>query len=321
MKRKLIKQGRGGSFTINLPKKWVDERNLKAGEDVDLAIEEDKITIRADEIKTQAHEIKLDITNFNTKTIDILLMEMYSTGFTQIKLKYKNKTTEAGGFYGSKPIVVSEFLTKIVSNNIGFEIFEQDDHSTLIKQVSKVDEEEFNMTIRRLFILTKEINNKLLDHFENKDSNLKNVQNDVLHMWRFVYYGMRLISLNVIQKNKTSLQSIMDHFEIISSTYNFLISKLTKKDQFDKDTIKQLVQLKELSEIAYSTFYKFNFENYAIFDKELRKFYKQSEKYPKDCSDKEIEIKRLFVHCALSLHHIMKNTIKIELEKRKVSNA
>ncbi|MBU1111957.1 MAG: hypothetical protein ABIG93_03450 [archaeon] len=321
MKRKLIKQGRGGSFTINLPKKWVDERNLKSGEDIDLAVEEDKITIRAEEIKQQEYTLKLDITNFKAKTIDILLMEIYSTGFTKVLLTYKNKNTETGSYYDTKPVAVSEFLTKIVINNIGFEIFEQDDHSTLIKQVSKVDEEEFNMTIRRLFILTKEINNKLLEFFENRDTNLNTIQNDVLHMWRFVYYGMRLISLNVVQKNKTNLHAIMDHFEIISSTYNFLISKLTRKDKFDKDTIKQLIQLKELSEIAYSTFYKFNFENYAQFDKELRKFYKQSEKYPKNCSDKEIEIKRLFVHCALSLHHIMKNTIKIELGKRKVSNA
>ena len=74
MKRKLIKQG-GGGYTIYLPKKWVDKKGLKEGNQVDVQETETSLIIGSP-VKGKK-EISIEITEENRTNIRNILTHIY----------------------------------------------------------------------------------------------------------------------------------------------------------------------------------------------------------------------------------------------------
>ena len=50
MRRKLVKQG-VNALTVTLPAKWIEKKGLKAGDEIDVVEEENKIEIYSDTLK------------------------------------------------------------------------------------------------------------------------------------------------------------------------------------------------------------------------------------------------------------------------------
>jgi len=313
MKRKLIKQGIGG-VTISLPISWVRENNLEPGDELDVIENENNLILQNEQIKNKQHYIKIDFSKFSAKTIYRLLTNIYTEGFTDVKIKYSNITTTALDNKGK--INVSDFINTIIDEYIGFEIIDQNDNFTHIQQVSIIDEDESDMTIRRIFFLNSSILEKIKESLRGKTITKNSIKRDIFHMWKFLYYRMRLIKLRVVKGNKVNHYSMMDHFEIMANNYNIMINYLGK-DEFSNKLLEMTKEVQRLNKIAQDYYYKFSYIRYNEFDLELRKFYAKVEKQIKHLDDKEIEFKRLLTNCVISIHNIVKIRISMELRNTK----
>ena len=84
MGRKLIKQG-GGGYTIYLPKRWVDEKGLKAGDEIDIAETKGGLLLRS-ESTPKLKEATLNIA-FKDKTfIRYIMTNFYRAGYDKVTL-------------------------------------------------------------------------------------------------------------------------------------------------------------------------------------------------------------------------------------------
>jgi hypothetical protein len=75
MKRKIIKQGLGG-YTIYLPKKWIDNFKLQAGDEINLDLIDNKLLISAEGIK-EKRQTTITVTGENKIFLKTSLIHIY----------------------------------------------------------------------------------------------------------------------------------------------------------------------------------------------------------------------------------------------------
>jgi bifunctional DNA-binding transcriptional regulator/antitoxin component of YhaV-PrlF toxin-antitoxin module len=88
MQRKLIRQG-GGGYTIYLPKKWVDVRGLKPGQQVTIEEMDAELIIRAS--GQLARELELSIEGDPSQFIRMKLMNLYRLGYDRVRISYASE--------------------------------------------------------------------------------------------------------------------------------------------------------------------------------------------------------------------------------------
>ena len=170
MQRKLVKQGKG-ALTVSLPKKWIDTNSLEQGDIVDIEDNNNQLSVTS-QLKKVEKILDLDITNLHVKTIQQTIKSTYRDGITELNLTFKNKTAKHIKHSFLKKELknnikeeyrITNIVKEIIQDLIGFEIIKQESNQITIKQISKVDEEEFNSTFRRIYLLTLSLNNSIIE--------------------------------------------------------------------------------------------------------------------------------------------------------------
>jgi phosphate uptake regulator len=177
MKRKLIKQGGGGGLTVYLPKKWIDAQGLKGGDEVEIEEEDSKLMLSQIGVKKQVKraKISLDFEHFNIYRS--IIGGLFRGGYDEIKV----------GFRDPKAIPV---LQKTVDFLYGFEIFDIDEESCVIRSVYHPETSDIKPHITRMFhtiitmqtIIADDIRNRKYDSKEELFAFRNNVlkQRDVV---------------------------------------------------------------------------------------------------------------------------------------------
>jgi phosphate uptake regulator len=143
MKRKLIKQG-GSGLVAYIPKKWIDEKNLKAGDEISIAEEEGDLIISS-ETKEKKKEIKLDFSSEDPLFIKIIINDLYREGYDKMTLEYSSK-----GQLKTIKETINQYL-------LGFEISGKDGDSIILENVAVPDEEKQEVLLRRIFFILEEM--------------------------------------------------------------------------------------------------------------------------------------------------------------------
>jgi len=121
MKRKLIKQGLGG-MTIYLPKKWIERKGLKGGDEINL-IETEAGLIIGSESK-EKKKVKITITDKNRHDILHILTHAYRKGYETITME---------GLSDKDLRIIKNIVKDWL---IGFEITEKTNSSCKIENIS-----------------------------------------------------------------------------------------------------------------------------------------------------------------------------------------
>jgi len=131
MKRKLIRQGGGKGLTVYLPKKWIDERHLGPGDEINIDELEDNL-ILSTAVKEEKSSVTLDIKGEHPMTIRTIIANAYRSGYDSIKVKFKNKEQR-------------QIIEDVVSSNLlGFEVMGEKDDFLIIESVAEPSVEDFN---------------------------------------------------------------------------------------------------------------------------------------------------------------------------------
>ena len=122
MKRKIIKQG-NNSFTITLPRQWLNKYSLTASDELEVVEQGNKLTISFEkEIDVEKHvEIDADRTSDLLKRI---LHSVYRTGYDEIRINYRK-----AGAIKSVLDILNDFM-------IGFEVLEQGKNHCVLKNIT-----------------------------------------------------------------------------------------------------------------------------------------------------------------------------------------
>lgn len=220
MRRKLIKQGKGG-FTITIPIQYVREFNLRAGDELEFQVDENQLVLQPYRNKRQRKEITLeagDVTETNLRT---LLVNAYRAGFDIIKLTFKGDKT---------------LLTEIVKEHLlGFEMFKSKAWYT-IESVAEPSYEDFERIIQRQFFMILEILRNITD-----DS----VKNNVLIVQKYDNFLKRCISKRFfLPKTGLFFWQFLSNLTQISRQCYYLHKELQKnKEKLNTEEIKYLQKI------------------------------------------------------------------------------
>lgn len=178
MKRRLVQQG-AATLMVSIPAKWARKFRLKKGDEIEVAETEDTLVLSS-EAKARRARLELDVSNFYP-LVKRIVGNKYIQGFDEIVLT------------SQKPEVLKDVPDVVKAHLLGFEVVEQSRNRIVVKEVSHVAEEEFDVMLRRLFLLVKMMGSDLVSALKSKEDVDYVVRQDE-NVNRFANYCLRTIN-------------------------------------------------------------------------------------------------------------------------------
>ncbi|MBI4154862.1 hypothetical protein HY498_02130 [Candidatus Woesearchaeota archaeon] len=218
MKRKVAKIG-PSTLMISLPSKWCKHFNIQKGAELDIEEQGSELKIKTEGNKAQ-HEITIDIRNLNERTIKWILGVPNKKGYDIINVLHNANQLN----------LVNDSFKNIY---IGFVITDQTEEKTVFKKVSLETKEEFDPILRRTFLITVSLAEKVVNNL--KDRNHKKLKehlslertNNLLvdHCHRL------LVKFGYQNYEKTSFYFLLCwNLEKLADEYKYLINYFSNKN-------------------------------------------------------------------------------------------
>ncbi len=235
MKRKLISQGKGDSVTLYIPKKWIDNRGLKAGDEVDIDEMDHNLIISTEVQKIQNLSTEIKLKNLTESMIRTAITYPYRLGYDKVTVFYYTKNQ-------------LEILKNVVKTRLlGFEIVSIDEKGVIIENITEPSGEKFEVLMQKIIYNTGQF-------FECIESILQKQKpfydyNDIQHQIQlYDNFCRRVITKRkAIEKNATLYWSFLTVFiHATRNLYHFAKYIEKYKGTISKPTIKFFEEAKEI---------------------------------------------------------------------------
>ncbi|MEK6949232.1 MAG: AbrB/MazE/SpoVT family DNA-binding domain-containing protein [Nanoarchaeota archaeon] len=137
MKRKVI-QIANSTQLISLPRKWSLKYNIQKGDELEVEEQGNTIVVST-ERDVSSSRIQIDFRGKDA-LIHRALSSLYRAGYDEISIMFE------------KPSELKIIQSTINQELIGFEVIEETKDNIIVKQVSKINQSEFESMLRRIFI-------------------------------------------------------------------------------------------------------------------------------------------------------------------------
>ena len=247
IKRKIVLHG-PSTLTISLPTKWVKKFKVKKGDE--LNIEEYGRELRINTEKEFSPERK-EINIGNLKKLGrTYLTSSYRQGYEEVELSYEDSE-------------YIEAIQNIISREItGFEIIKQGKNSCLIRDIAGHGKDEFDIVLRRIWLLMLDLSEQSLNAIKRNDSaNIKIINSIDYSINKFTNYCLRnLVKKGHINFGKTALYyHLIKSLEEIADKYKDLANFFTKEEKkSDKKTISTFNEVNKYLKEFYELYYKYD---------------------------------------------------------------
>ncbi len=235
MKRKLIRQGGGGGLTIYVPKKWIDKIGLKAGDEVEVDEEHNKLIIDSKK-KKQKQEIVIDIPIAEKSLISRFIANLYRQGYDKITIRFENKN-------------VIKTVKKIVETAIiGFDVRSRSDKEYVIESITEPSIDNFNNIINKEFFILKEIMRILEKNIIKRNKQeFREVEELVRSVHKYANFLRRCISKGLFSTKLAPIYWLfLSHITLAGRNLGFLNNHVhDRKINMNKDIKKFLSAAKE----------------------------------------------------------------------------
>jgi phosphate uptake regulator len=256
--RKLIQHGLS-SLTLALPAKWLQARKLRKGDSLLIKEEGNKLLISTEE--GIAHDkVTIHVDGLDRTSLLLYIQSLYRFGYSEVEVLFSDPLITH--HRTRENVSVSSVVHYITNRLLGFEIIEQTQGRILIKYLTKEAEEDFQVILRRIFLLILENADMLLEGIKKQDYNLiAAVEDGHDSITKFVSYALRL--LNKYGYPDVKKTSFFHH--IIASLDKVVdILKYNARDimihrrPFDKETLLIWQQVNQSLRTYYTLFYSFD---------------------------------------------------------------
>jgi len=233
VKRKLISQG-GGGFTLYLPKKWVEERKLKPGDDVEVAeINENLIISSASKAKK---ETVISLREETKQQVYIKLSHAYRMGFDRIII------------HGMTPTLLKMIASVVNENLLGFEIVNKENSKCIIENITEPTDEKFSILIRRILFQIQETYHAIQKDFSNKGiENRDEIASIRTSLDKHVFFCRRIISKKInVEENSILHWELLTFLMHIQHSLYYLYEAYAKEREVTKETIDLFAKLEPI---------------------------------------------------------------------------
>ncbi|MCA9497087.1 MAG: hypothetical protein KC589_09150 [Nanoarchaeota archaeon] len=245
-RRKLIKQGKGG-YTIYLPKKWIDKKGLKEGDEIKIYETNTSLVINS-QIK-EKKDITIKISQYNENDIKHLMTFSYRNGFDKIILKGE----------------ISKYHHKIKEYNsnllLGFEITKIEANQIILENISEPTEQKYDILLRRIFFIIKDNLNTLKEDYKNNNFvNTNNIQDSKNQVDKFLQFCRRILNKEKDIKNPVTNWELLSNLMKIEHSIFYLYQYISNnKNIKSKKKIENLFEtVIEIFDTLYDAYYKRN---------------------------------------------------------------
>ncbi|HLG23831.1 MAG TPA: phosphate uptake regulator PhoU [Candidatus Nanoarchaeia archaeon] len=251
IKRKIVQHG-PSTLIISLPSQWVKQHGVRKGDELDVKEQDKTLIISVDKVIAD-YSLTQDISGFNSFLLTRFLGRSYQKGYDKLYLIHNN------------PELLKAVQEKILEL-IGYEIIEQNDKNCVIQSISSHIELDFENSLRKAFLIVKQIIENCYDAYKNEDtSTLQNLYLKDIQVNRFCYFCQRQINKEQYVPFEQSQQShvlyyLIEVLEDLGDTYKKLAQELAASKKKNKEVLGLLKLIFEQFDVSYSFFYKATLE-------------------------------------------------------------
>jgi len=248
MKRKLIKQG-NNAFTVTLPVTWIRGNNLKAGSEIDIAEEKNKLVIEPKgKPKLTKQEVTIDEHSYDF--IRRILTNSYKKGIDELKLVFK------------KDIPLDIINNSLSELTIGYEVTDVTKNHCIIKSFSSAEGENIEISIRKCFFLIRDMNQIILEDIQSrKFTHQEKIGALNANVRKLTNYAIRTSTKTIKDAVEVQYNSkIFSNLYLFSIKLSYIYSYLRGAKRTSPSTKQILDKLFELFEIFYDSYYKKNLD-------------------------------------------------------------
>jgi phosphate uptake regulator len=263
MQRKLIKQG-GSGLVAYIPKKWIDEKGLKAGEEISFNEEAGDLLISA-KSSIDKKEIELSLEKDDPLFIKIIINDLYRSGFDKMNISYRtNEQLQAINE------TVNEYL-------LGFEVTEKANGKITIENITLPEEEKQGALLRRMFFIIRDMFEIVERKMDRKDSAVDEaeIREDKRKIGQYDNYSRRNISKKKFYQESSSFYWLLYYqiYLISHSLYHLhKILRENKRLKVSKSTIELLISIKEFYKTMETGFFKQDLEGLKAINSKMNDF-------------------------------------------------
>jgi len=183
----------GSTYVLSLPKKWVDEMNLKSGDPVSIVknVNRSLSILPTGGSQTNISKSRTTITQKESlESIQRRIIAMYLAGYQMIEIHAKGSRIQ--------PDQKKAIRDLVRRNMIGTEIVASTPESMIIQVLSSLPELSINDALKRMFLLTSTMHRQAIDALKEIDMELGE---EIIHsddeVDRFSMYVLRNLTLAV----------------------------------------------------------------------------------------------------------------------------
>ena len=274
---------------ISLPRKWSLQFNVKKGDELEVEEDGNKLSISTE--KTQeSKNIEVDITNLDRDSFLFLIRILYIRGYDEIKLVFNNPVVEHYRI-NKKVKVISEIHTEI-NRLTGIEVIQQKENFCILKVLSESSMKEFDLILRRIFLLVMDASNDLINGISKGDKYLlESMEEKHNTITKFVANGLRLLNKfgHPVHKNTLLYYHIIESLDNINDIFKESSREIVNfKIKISKNFQDILVRINQSLEDYNKLFYKFDFKLVEKLSADRYKLIEELKALPKKISREEI---------------------------------
>ncbi len=266
MKRKVNKIG-PSTLMVSLPSKWAKKYGIKAGDEVEVEEEGEKI-ILAGSLNLPKKEVTIEL----PKLKDFLtrfLCSPYVKGYDIINVRFKDKE-------------VYDRILKESKLLMGFEIVENKENSCRLMNISTKLEQNFEILISRLFTSAISFSRETFERLKKEDKELKSLLEYEFNTNRLSLFCRRALQTTTIPgtvHSPATLYSIVGHLEEIADNIRHIIQTVTgQKIKLRKETKELFEKAIKVQEINFKIFTRMMKGKTAMDELEMFKEHKRIRK-------------------------------------------
>jgi antitoxin component of MazEF toxin-antitoxin module len=177
MKRKVIRQR--DSFTVTLPKKWVDAKNLQQGDEVNIDVESGKVVIDS-EAKPGMRAAEIDVEK--KEMLRSVIGVLYRAGYNKAAINTKQEVSLAD-------------LQKALQFFTGLEVEEYGKKRIILRCITPVSSEEYDFFVRKTFLSIKVMLDEMISFADNGKFSFSNIEEMRKNNLKAREYCMRAINV------------------------------------------------------------------------------------------------------------------------------
>ena len=311
MRRKIIKQGQ--SYTLTLPKQWIEQVQLQEKDEVTIEEQDLKLIISTQTGPKPKKRVTLTFTNE-----DLLEIKPYRWIQRLYSIYYKQGIDEI--IFKSKNQDILKYTEERTSNFIGFEVINRGKDFIEIKDVVGGASQEFPTILNRAFLIINILADESFALIEKKDFvQLAQLLNIEKTNGKLTDYCKRLLAKDNFPNHNQEkyYYALITENERLADQFKYIIEHITKNKVTLSPATKNAYQrINQLVHLFYESFCKYNPEK-------LKDIARERDVLTATLKDLMVKVpkKEIFItHCLLNITIALYEISEAHLEMNLPSN-